>query len=302
MAQILEKKSNLRLNNGTILTAVENWILDPDKTTEVFGHISTWDTSEVTNMSNLFASATDFNDDIGGWNVSQVTNMSSMFFDATDFNQDIGGWHTSQVTNMSSMFFRATAFNQDIGGWDTSQVTDMSCMFCDATAFNQDIGGWNVSQVTDMSSMFFDATAFNQDIGRWNTSLVTNMSSMFCDATAFNQDIGRWPITYNCDVTAMFVDSGVAAETFTGIYGNKIAQYFDLQNPNEGMIWEPFTRWDRRKNAVRFFDSISKNYQQFTEAELIGKYDDDDRDSIISKLLTLVKIEDNVYKKIVMCL
>jgi len=162
-----------------------------------FNHpaISSWDTSNVTDMSLMFFVAESFNQDIGGWDTSNVTDMSWMFRNATAFNQDIGAWDTSNVTDMSLMFSYAFLFNQDIGGWDTSNVTDMSQMFSYAFLFNQDIGAWDTSNVTDMSSMFRNATAFNQDIGAWDTSNVTDMDYMFQDADAFNQDLSDWCVT-----------------------------------------------------------------------------------------------------------
>ena len=56
-------------------------------------------------------------------NLSTVTNMSEMFYEATDFNSSIGNWDVSSVTNMSGMFRSATNFNQDIGSWDVGNVT-----------------------------------------------------------------------------------------------------------------------------------------------------------------------------------
>ena len=68
-------------------------------------------------------SATSFNQDISSWDVSNVTNMSGMFGNSS-FNQDISSWDVSNVTNMSSMF-QDSPFNQDIGSWDVSNVTTM---------------------------------------------------------------------------------------------------------------------------------------------------------------------------------
>ena len=65
-----------------------------------------------------------------------MTNMQNMFDTATVFNQDISGWDTSEVTNMSSMFNNANAFNQNIGGWDVSK-TNLSPGF-NSAIFNQD--------------------------------------------------------------------------------------------------------------------------------------------------------------------
>ena len=154
--------------------------------------ISSWDTSNVTNMRGLFWGLTEFNYDIGNWDVSKVTNMSHMFDRARSFNQDIGSWDVSSVTTMYIMLYDARSFNQDIGSWDTSNVTNMYRMFYNAQIFNQDIGSWDVSSVTQMGMMFQDAYVFNQDIGSWDVSSVTQMGSLFRNAAAFNQDISSW--------------------------------------------------------------------------------------------------------------
>ncbi|KAH8092735.1 hypothetical protein JL720_4895 [Aureococcus anophagefferens] len=187
-------------------TAVDAWLANSSAATTTYGHISTWDTSAVTDMSGLFSihpRYTTFNDDIGAWDTSSVTDMSSMFVRADNFNKNIGGWNTSSVTDMSSMFSGAWAFDQDIGAWDTSAVTDMRAMFYNANVFDQDIGAWDTSSVTSMFSMFLSANAFDQDIGAC-TSAVTDMSRMFNDADAFDQDIGAWDTSAVTGMSGMF--------------------------------------------------------------------------------------------------
>jgi len=200
---------------------------------QTLGHISTWDTGQVTNMGSMFQNAAAFNQDIGSWNTGQVTTMRRMFFGATAFNQPLT-FDTSQVTDMANMFDRAVAFNQDISSWNTGRVTTMAYMFYEATAFNGDIGSWNTGQVTNMEEMFYEATAFdnggqpltfdtskvetmaymfsyatafNQDISSWNTGRVTNMAYMFYEATAFNGDIGSWNTGQVTDMQSMFADA-----------------------------------------------------------------------------------------------
>jgi surface protein len=77
----------------------------------------------------MFYSAGDFNQNIGAWNTGAVTNMSQMFGTAPDFNNggsgDINNWNTSAVTNMQGMFQSATAFNQNIGAWNLGSVTNI---------------------------------------------------------------------------------------------------------------------------------------------------------------------------------
>ena len=101
---------------------------------------------------------------------SDVTDMSAMFESATAFNQDIGSWDVSNVTDMSFMFGRAAVFNQNIGSWDVRSVTDMSGMFYNATAFNQALSGWCVSLITTEPSNF-DTSATSWVLARpaWGT-------------------------------------------------------------------------------------------------------------------------------------
>ena len=86
------------------------------------------DTSNITDMSNLFAYS-EFNGDISKWNVSNVTNMTGMFI-RSEFNGDISKWNVSNVEDMQGMFLRST-FNGDISNWDVSNVKFKSRMFED---------------------------------------------------------------------------------------------------------------------------------------------------------------------------
>ena len=60
---------------------------------------------------------------------SNITDMSDLFFENTTFNGYIELWDVSNVTNMHRMFYDANKFNQPIGDWDVSNVTTMDCMF-----------------------------------------------------------------------------------------------------------------------------------------------------------------------------
>ena len=169
--------------------------------------ISYWNTSSVEVMSNMLANTNKFNRDIGGWDTSSVIKMGDMFYGTYIFNQDIGDWNTSKVTDMEKMFKGAISFNQDIGDWDTANVVNMGQMFEDASSFNQDIGSWNTSSVTAMQSMFYGATAFNQDIGDWDTSNITLMGNMFYEADSFNQDIGGWDVSTVTNMQTVFANA-----------------------------------------------------------------------------------------------
>ena len=149
-------------------------------------YVNIKDTSNITDMSEMFTGAKFFNQPIGNWDTSKVTNMQYMFSGAESFNQPIGDWNTSNVTNMRGMFWEASSFNQPIGNWNTSKVTNMFEMFHSATSFNQPIGDWNTSEVIHMGDMFNGAESFNQPIGNWDTSKVEHMYDMFKGASSYS--------------------------------------------------------------------------------------------------------------------
>merc|ERR1712072_607482 len=93
----------------SIRTAVRAWMEDRAAAEATYGHISTWDTSGVTDMSWLFCGDSHDHSGVGYCNTA-----------AASFNEDIGAWDTSGVTTMKGMFGSAPAFNRDIGAWDTS--------------------------------------------------------------------------------------------------------------------------------------------------------------------------------------
>jgi surface protein len=183
-------------------TAVNAWCSNATTASATYGHISTWNVSAVTDMSNLFKDKNTFNDDISSWDVSSVTTMNSMFEGASAFNQDIGSWNVSNVKSMRYMF-GFMDFNQNIGFWDVSNVTDMSRMFHVSRSFNQDISSWDVSSVTTLEGMFAVAWAFNQDISAWDVSNVKSMRQLFY-WSGLNQDISSWNMSSVEDVYYLF--------------------------------------------------------------------------------------------------
>ena len=189
-------KQRFKPTSKTLLgNAVNQWCLGSNSSNRPYAlsnyrDISTWDTSLIEDMSNLFDGKTTFNDDISGWDVSKVENMKSMFSYAEAFNQPIGNWDVSNVTNMYCMFVDAQDFNQPIGNWDVTKVTDMQSVFYEAQAFNQPIGNWDVSNVTTMYRMFYKAQALDQNIRAWDVSSVNTFSDMFHSATKMNSERG----------------------------------------------------------------------------------------------------------------
>jgi hypothetical protein len=184
-------------DKAELVRAVRDWCAGgdaKDACRETYGHISSWNTSAVTDMSGLFLDQHTFDEDLSRWDVSRVTDMSSMFRFALIFNGDIGKWDVSRVTAMENMFLCAVSFNCDLHKWDVSKVTTMFGMFHRARDFNGDVSRWSVSNVTTMGMMFLGATTFNRDVSKWDVSHVEFMSQMFQDATHFNCNIRLWDV------------------------------------------------------------------------------------------------------------
>jgi surface protein len=149
-------------------------------------------TTKITSFGDLFyqKSVSSSNQNIGGWDTSNVTNMSNLFWQS-NMNPDLSLWDVKKVTNMYSIFFNS-AFSGDVSNWKTESLTEMRFAFGNTTVFNSDLNDWDVSKVTDMSSVFTNATGFNKPLDKWDVSNVTNMAQMFFNAQMFNQDISNW--------------------------------------------------------------------------------------------------------------
>jgi surface protein len=61
-------------------------------------------------MKSMFWSAKKFNQDLSSWDISNVTNMSSMLSNAKSFNQNISNWCLDNVLDCQFMLDKAKAF------------------------------------------------------------------------------------------------------------------------------------------------------------------------------------------------
>ena len=193
-----------QITQGNIHKRVANWISNPDSTEAIYGHISDWDVSYVSDMSSLFKDYSTFNDDISSWDVSNVIDMSLMFWSAAHFSSDLSSWDVSNVSNMSFMFFNANNFTGDLSSWDVSNVIDMAQMFSSCDNFTSDLSIWDVSNVIDMTQMFTGCDDFTSDLSSWDVSNVITMLGMFHAAENFSSNLSSWDVSNVNNMSSMF--------------------------------------------------------------------------------------------------
>ncbi|GMI04758.1 hypothetical protein TrVE_jg9390, partial [Triparma verrucosa] len=187
------------LGNDEFRLMVKFFIGNPEATTEAFGHISTFNTSKVTNMKDLFdvsdfksdvtkmdlsENARIFNEDIAAWNVGKVEDFTNIFKGLDEFNSEniIKSWNTKwrgiKFTSESLRKSVQEEFTEDklltlimygsLNTWDVSKVTDMGGLFKGMENFDEDISSWDVKKVQDFSGIFEGATKFNKSkIRNW---------------------------------------------------------------------------------------------------------------------------------------
>ena len=109
------------------------------------GNFNWIDTSDITDMSQLFEENIKFNGHIELWDVSNVKDFNRMFNEARAFNQPIGNWDVSSATNMEAMFMAAKSFNQPIDKWNVQNVTNFNGMFMFADAYCQSLYNLNIN-------------------------------------------------------------------------------------------------------------------------------------------------------------
>jgi hypothetical protein len=97
-------------------------------------NIGPWNVSKATTMASMFINNTSFNNsgssDINNRTPVSCSNFSNMFLSASAFNQPVEGWALpmDRTYTMTNMFARATSFNQPLGLWTIVSCSSMAGM------------------------------------------------------------------------------------------------------------------------------------------------------------------------------
>ncbi len=165
--------------------SISGWFWKFTKLQSIEG-LENLDTSEVTNMRNLFYGCSSLKAlDLSNFNTEKVTNMAYMFSGCSRLTAlDLSNFNTSNVSDMTSMFFNCTnATNINVSNFDTSNVTGSKMtrmfMYCKALT-TLDLSSFNTEEITDMTQMFDNCIALTSlNLSSFNTSKVTTMYYMF---------------------------------------------------------------------------------------------------------------------------
>ncbi len=175
--------------------------------TEIQG-IENFKTENVTNMGYIFSNTALSVLNLSTWNTTQVTSMDSMFANMPNLTkiQGIENFKTENVTNMHGMFYNTKLSTLNLNKWNVSKVTDMSYMFCLSTLVTLDLREWDTSQVTNMDRMFASIPNLTEikGIEEFKTSKVTNMSYMFYNTKLSTLNLNKWNVSKVTDMSYMF--------------------------------------------------------------------------------------------------
>lgn len=116
------------------------------------------DTSLMTKFSSTFMNNSKLKYlDVSGWDTSNVTELGQLFRSCSYLKtiKGIGNWNTSKVTNMAQVFAVCSSLSElDIENWNVTSVTSMWYMFQNLNLTSLDLSKWSVPNLANVSEMF----------------------------------------------------------------------------------------------------------------------------------------------------
>ena len=222
--------------------------------------LKSFDTSNVTNMNDMFDYCTSINDlDVSNFDTSNVTSMRYMFSNCFSLeNLDVSGWNTQNVTNMLGLFNSCRSLKSiNVSNWDTSNVETMNAMFSSCFSITTlNLCSFDTSKVTDMSHMF----SYNSNLNtifvssKWNTSNVTNNENMFL-YSKISQVTKSNNCAYEAENVTLDINTAYTTNSITVVadaYADSgIAKY--EYSKDGGKTWEEST------NSIYTFTDLTVN-------------------------------------------
>ena len=139
---------------------------------ESFENMSYLETGLSTSMQAMFWGCTSLTSiDVSHFNTSNVTNMSGMFAGSYSYSEGV----TNQTYN-----FTGSLTSLDLSNFNTGNVTNMSYMFEAQPCLESIIlSSFNTENVTTMGHMFYGCVSITElDLSSFDTSSITNVSGI----------------------------------------------------------------------------------------------------------------------------
>lgn len=165
-------------------TTCAYWFGEFRDLTNIEGMKENLNTSEVTNMSYMFAGCNNLPEiDLSGFNTENVVDMHKMFAGCNEITTlDFSTFNTAKVTTMGNMFQGCINLTElDLSTFNTDNVTSMHSMFILCKQLKKlNISTFNTSNVESMAYMFGDCQSLETlDVSKFNTAKVVSMFKMF---------------------------------------------------------------------------------------------------------------------------
>lgn len=176
------KNLDLKQFDVSVLEKLNGLFHSPQKTFDTVD-VTGWDITKAPNnsLSNVFRYANITNlIGLETWNTSNITNFTQVFFEAKIENLNISNWNISKmITGMpqkgsypigATIFQGAKLGKIDLSNWDVSKVEYFWGWFagCNIQSVGN-ISNWNVSSGVLFDNLFANATIEDKvDISKWN--------------------------------------------------------------------------------------------------------------------------------------
>ncbi len=180
----------------------------------VYLDLSGWDTSGVTNFTNMFYQCYTLTEikGIEDFNFTKAVNLGAMFYQDFDLRGlDTSKWQTStSLTNFSTTFYNCRHLeNLDLSGFITDNVTSYNTLFSGCISLKEiNLSNFNVSAKTNALGGMFQFCRSLKSITRnkdWSTQNVTNFEGMFQECALLKEiDISDFSFASATNIKNMF--------------------------------------------------------------------------------------------------
>lgn len=149
-----------------------------------FLDVNNWDMISGYSLNNMFAYSGITDIDLSKWNTSNITNLSNLFFECTRLKQiDLHTWNTESVSTCYWLFRGCSSLEFiNIDGWNTCNVYDMDRMFCECPKLIaiKGLNKLNTTNVQFTRLMFIgDRSLTTLDLSSFDTQNCIDTSQMF---------------------------------------------------------------------------------------------------------------------------